>query len=215
MICCFEDFVNYLDNVDLSKVPKTVYCSSRSYRQDQTRPTSLLNCNSVQSKPLTLGVRKDERFWLAVAKTGRNWTSKNDKVCPKSLDRLSNVGSLSYHLAKEVWMKDNPWSSVLSLKLLQVEHAQFNLNLSLMECYKRLKSLAKLQRHSLTKMLLTPFSTYSAREYIIIDIGFNFDNPDEISALIIVMFCIPRVLMRIRAFVQNGRHQQNINTVQD
>jgi len=89
-------------------VPKTVYCSSRSYRQDQTRPTSLLNCNSLQSKPLTLGVRKDERFWLAVAKTGRNWTSKNGKVCPKSLDRLSNVGSLSYHLAKEVWMKDNP-----------------------------------------------------------------------------------------------------------
>ena len=132
LICCFEDFVNYLNNVDLSQVPKTVYCSSRSYRQDQTRPTSLLNCNSLQSKPLTLGVRKDERFWLAVAKTGRNWTSKNGKVCPKSLDRLSNVGSLSYHLAKEVWMKDNPWSSVLSLKLLQVEHAQFNLNLSLM-----------------------------------------------------------------------------------
>ena len=85
----------------------------------------------------------------------------------------------------------------------------------LMECYKRLKSLAKLQRHSLTKMFLTPFSTYSAREYTIIDRKFNFDKPDEISDLINVMFCIPRVLMRIRAFVQNGRHQQNINTVQD
>ena len=110
LICCFED---YLDNVDLSQVPKTVYCSSRSNRQAQTRPTSLLNCNQVQSKPLPLGVGKDERFWLAVAKTGQNWTSKNGKVCPKSFDRLSNVrlsnvGSLSYHLAKEVWIKDNP-----------------------------------------------------------------------------------------------------------
>ena len=148
-------------------MPKTVYCSSRSYRQAQTRPTSLLNCNPVQSKPLTLRIRKDERFWLAVAKTGQNWATKNGKVCPKSFDRLSNVGSLSYHLAKEVWIRDNPWSLkfyALSLKLLQVKHAQFNLNLSLMECYKRLKSLAKLQRHSLTKMFLTPFSSYSARE---------------------------------------------------
>ena len=132
MICNFEDFVNYLISVDLSKVPKTVYCSSRSYRQAQRRPTSL------QSKPLTLGVKKDERFWLAVAKTGQNWTSKNGKVCPKSFDRLSNVrlsnvGSLSYHLAKEVWIKDNPWSlklSALSLKLLQVEHAQFHLDIA-------------------------------------------------------------------------------------
>ena len=82
--------------------------------------------------------------------------------------------------------------------------------ISLMKRYKRLKSVAKLQRHSLTKMFLTPFSTYSAREYIIIDRTFNFDNPDEISALINVMFCIPRVLMRIRAFVQDGRHQQTI-----
>ena len=109
----FLDFVNYLNNVDLSKVPKTVYCSSRSYRQAQTRPTSLLNCNPVQSKPLTLGVRRDERFWLAVATTGQNCTSKNGKVCQKSFDRLSNVrlsnvGSLSYHLAKDVWIKDNP-----------------------------------------------------------------------------------------------------------
>ena len=87
--------------------------------------------------------------------------------------------------------------------------------ISLIERYKRLKSLAKLQRHSLTKMFLTPFSTYSAREYIIIDRTFNFDNPDEISALIFVMFCIPRVLMRIRAFAQNGRHQRTINHVQD
>ena len=53
------------------------------------------------------------------------------------------------------------------------------------------------------------------REYIIIHRTFNFDNPDKISALINVMFCIPRVLMRIRDFVQNGRHQQTINTVQD
>ena len=113
LIYCFEDFVNHLNNIDLSKVPKTVYCSSRSYREAQTRPISLLNCNPVQSKPLTLGVRKDERFWLAVAKTGQNWTSQKGKVCPKSFDRLSNVrlsnvGSLSYHLAKEVWIKDNP-----------------------------------------------------------------------------------------------------------
>ena len=156
--------MNYLNNVDLSQVPKTVYCSSRSYREAQTRPISLLNCNPVQSKPLTLGVRKDERFWLAVAKTGQNWATKNGKVCPKSFDRLSNVrlsnvGSLSYHLAKEVWIKDNPWSlkySALSLKLLQVEHAQFNLNLSLMECYIRLKSLAKLQSQSLTKFAPDP-----------------------------------------------------------
>ena len=69
-----------------------------------------------------------------------------------------------------------------------------------MECYKRLRSLAKLQRHSLTKMFLTPFSTYSARKYIIIDRKFNFDNPDEISALINVMFCIPRVLIMIRMY---------------
>ena len=78
-----------------------------------------------------------------------------------------------------------------------------------MECYKRLKYLAKLQRHSLTKMFLTPFSTYSAKEYIFIDRTFNFDSPDEISAFINVMFCIPRVLMRIRAFFTKWKTSTN------